>query len=179
MCHWTYGQNGTVLQLQYPPSFLWSSLSHGVYFVWWTHTFLLIWIPNPHICFVVPGLTPQLNIYKLENPVGHSNCLPLLLSFTMPLQKSLPHHIPFYFAAHTQPHYTPTTTCSTSQGLKAQQTEDLNTHNLLPTQLCKLKQDLELYNNLGQMVTFCTILNNWVVWDQYEHFFLSWPFCNI
>lgn len=97
----------------------------------------------------------------------------------MPSQKSLPRRIPFYFAARTRPCHTPTIR-SASQELEAQQTEDLNAHDLLPAQLRKLKQDLELYNNLGQMVTFCTVLKDWVFWNRYVHFHchLFWHFRN-
>ena len=77
--------------------------------------------------------------------------------------KSIPSHIPFYFATHYRSRHAPPAPRSTSQELEAQQTEDLNAHDLLPAELRKLKQDLKLYNNLGCMVTFNTIIKDWVV----------------
>jgi hypothetical protein len=81
--------------------------------------------------------------------------------------KFIPSHIPFYFATHYRSRHAPPAPRSTSQELEAQQTEDLNAHDLLPAELRKLKQDLKLYNNLGCMVTFNMIIKDWVVWNGY------------
>jgi hypothetical protein len=58
---------------------------------------------------------------------------------------------------------------SASQELEAQQTEDLNAHDLLPAQFRKLKEDLEFYNDIGRVVTFSTVLKGWVFWDRYAY----------
>jgi hypothetical protein len=84
-----------------------------------------------------------------------------------PTRKSLPSRIPFYFSARSRTYRTPSVTRSASQELQAEQAEDLRAHDLLPADLRKLKQDLELYNNIGRIVTFNKTLKDWVVWDRY------------
>ena len=75
--------------------------------------------------------------------------------------------IPFYFNACARSCHNPSlTTHSPSQQLDAEQTEDLRAQDLLPADLCRLKRDLELYNNIGHIVTFNRTIKDWVVWDR-------------
>jgi len=81
--------------------------------------------------------------------------------------KSLPRHSPFYFTARDQSRRASGPIRSASEDLEAQHIEDLKAHDLLPAEFRKLKQDLELYNNIGHMVTFDRIIKDWVVWTRY------------
>jgi hypothetical protein len=96
---------------------------------------------------------------------------------TMPsMRKSQSSRIPFYFNARIQArsrHNPSLTTHSPSQQLDTEQTEDLRAQDLLPADLRGLKRDLELYNDIGRIVTFNRTIKDWVVWDRCVLFFLT------
>jgi hypothetical protein len=80
-----------------------------------------------------------------------------------PKQKSQLSRIPFYFAARRRNATPPR---SVSEELQAQQETDLRAEDIKPAELRKLKQDLELYNAVGRLVTFDKILKDWVTWNR-------------
>ena len=80
--------------------------------------------------------------------------------------KSLP-CAPFYITSRYRSRHAPTIAHSSSQELEAHQADDLQACDLLPAELRKLKQDLELYNSIGRLLTFDKIIKDWVVWDRY------------
>jgi ribosomal protein S12 methylthiotransferase accessory factor YcaO len=94
------------------------------------------------------------------------------------MQKSLPSRIPFYFAARSQSrhatftvgsgaHHAAAAVRSVSQEREAEQAEDLHAHDLLPAALRQLEQDLDLYNNIGRLVTFNKLIRDWVPWNRH------------
>ena len=93
---------------------------------------------------------------KIANAHPHST-----MSFP---QKYQPSCIPFYFAVR---HHDCTPPRSVSEELQAQQDLDLRAEDLKPAELRKLKQDLDLYNATGRIVTFDRILRDWVTWNRY------------
>jgi hypothetical protein len=83
--------------------------------------------------------------------------------------KSLP-RAPFYFTSRYRSRHAPATTVrSSEEELQANQAEDLHAQDLLPVELRKLKQDLDLYNNIGRLVTFNKVIKDWVAWDRFVH----------
>ena len=93
---------------------------------------------------------------KIANAHPHS-----AMSFP---RKSQPSRIPFYFTAR---HRDRTPPRSASEELEAQQGLDMHAEDHKPAELRKLKQDLDLYNATGRIVTFDKILRDWVTWDRY------------
>ena len=85
-------------------------------------------------------------------------------------RKSQPNRIPFYFAARRRDRTPPR---SVSEELQAQQDLDLRAEDLKPAELRKLKQDLDLYNATGRIVTFDRILRDWVTWNRYVFKFFN------
>jgi len=90
-----------------------------------------------------------------------------------PAQKTSPRCIPYYFAARNRQVGTPPR--SLSEEHAAQQEADLRAEDLKPAELRKLKQELELNNLTGRMVTFDRVLKSWVTWYRYV-FNLFMPF---
>jgi hypothetical protein len=91
-----------------------------------------------------------------------------------PAQKVSPHHIPYYFAACN--HKVATPSRSHSKELATQQEADLHAEDLKPAELQKLKQELELNNLTGRMVTFDRVLKSWVTWYRYVfNLFVPFP----
>jgi hypothetical protein len=56
---------------------------------------------------------------------------------------------------------------SRSDKLQAQQDADLRAEDLKPSQLRKLKEELDLWNATGRIVTFDITLKDWADWNRY------------
>jgi hypothetical protein len=76
----------------------------------------------------------------------------------------MPSHIPNYFAARL--HRAATPPQFLSEQLQDQQETDLHAEDLKPAELRKLKQELDLYNAMGRIVTYNKILKDWATWSR-------------
>jgi hypothetical protein len=87
-----------------------------------------------------------------------------------PVRKSQPSRLPLYFAVRRR--HEPTPPRSLSEELVAEQETDLRAEDLKPAELRKLRQDLDLFNATGRIVTFNKVLKDWVTWIRSD----AWAF---
>jgi hypothetical protein len=105
------------------------------------------------------------------------------------------YHIPFYFHSRLRPGHRSVSLSQLASSTLPQQTLqcnqldlDIASHDLPLACLWELREDLEINNILGRMVTFDVALRNWVSWDRYvlcpfvslqtSHIDISRPVCH-